>query len=70
MRVVIQRVSEASVTVDQQTVGAIGQGLMVLLGVAQGDRAAAALALLPPPKHRLREGLLVPPPSTLRHMFM
>lgn len=45
MRVVIQRVSEASVTVDQKTVGAIGQGLMVLLGVAQGDTSQEAKAL-------------------------
>jgi D-tyrosyl-tRNA(Tyr) deacylase len=37
VRAVIQRVSKASVTVDQQTVGAIDQGLMVLLGVARGD---------------------------------
>jgi len=42
VRVVIQRVSEASVTVDRQTVGAIGQGLMVLLGVAQGDTSQEA----------------------------
>ena len=45
MRVVIQRVSEASVTVDRQTVGAIGQGLMVLLGVAQGDTSQEAKSL-------------------------
>ena len=45
MRVVIQRVSEASVTVDQQMVGAINQGLMVLLGVAQGDTSQEAKAL-------------------------
>ncbi|MDG5469282.1 D-aminoacyl-tRNA deacylase [Deltaproteobacteria bacterium IMCC39524] len=45
MRVVIQRVSEASVTVDQKTVGAIGQGLMVLLGVAQGDTSKEAKSL-------------------------
>lgn len=45
MRAVIQRVSEASVTVDQKTVGAIGQGLMVLLGVAQGDTSQEAKAL-------------------------
>jgi len=37
MRAVIQRVSEASVVVAKETVGAIDQGLMVLLGVAQGD---------------------------------
>jgi D-tyrosyl-tRNA(Tyr) deacylase len=45
VRAVIQRVSEASVTVGQQTVGAIGQGLMVLLGVAQGDTSQEAKAL-------------------------
>jgi D-tyrosyl-tRNA(Tyr) deacylase len=37
MRAVIQRVSQASVVVAKETVGAIDQGLMVLLGVAQGD---------------------------------
>ena len=45
MRAVIQRVSEASVTVNQKTVGAIGQGLMVLLGVAQGDTSQEAKTL-------------------------
>ena len=33
MRAVVQRVREASVTVDDQVVGAIGTGLMVLIGV-------------------------------------
>ena len=42
MRAVIQRVREASVTVNQQTVGAIDQGLMGLLGVAQGDTSQEA----------------------------
>ncbi|MEJ6556635.1 MAG: D-aminoacyl-tRNA deacylase [Flavobacteriaceae bacterium] len=37
MRVVIQRVGEASVTVDQTIVGQINQGLMVLLGVEAAD---------------------------------
>ena len=37
MRLVIQRVSSASVTVDQQLVGAIGYGLLILVGVEQGD---------------------------------
>ena len=37
MRAVIQRVNQASVIVAKETVGTIDQGLMVLLGVAQGD---------------------------------
>ena len=42
MRALIQRVSQASVTVDGQTVGAIGQGFVVLLGVTHDDSAAEA----------------------------
>ena len=37
MRAVVQRVSSASVTVEGLTVGAIGAGLLVLLGVGEGD---------------------------------
>lgn len=37
MRAVIQRVSSASVAVEGKTVGAIDEGLMVLLGVEDGD---------------------------------
>ena len=37
MRAVIQRVTEASVEVDGATVGRIGPGFLVLLGVARGD---------------------------------
>ena len=37
MRIVIQRVKEASVTINGQLHSAIGGGLMVLVGVAQGD---------------------------------
>jgi len=37
LKAVIQRVSRASVQVEGKTVGAIGRGLVVLLGVAQGD---------------------------------
>ena len=42
MRLVIQRCLEASVTVDGKVVGAIGPGLMVLVGVETGDGAADA----------------------------
>jgi len=37
MRALLQRVNRASVTVDKQVVGQIGQGLLVLLGVGQND---------------------------------
>jgi len=46
MRAVVQRVSQASVTVAGDVVGRIGPGMLVLLGVAEGDdeRDAATLA--------------------------
>ena len=37
MRAVVQRVRSASVTVDEQVVGAIDGGLLILLGVAPND---------------------------------
>ncbi len=39
MRAVIQRVSYASVTVDQRIVSNIGQGLLILLGIENADGA-------------------------------
>ena len=37
MRLVIQRVSEASVTVEGECISSIGRGLLVLVGVENGD---------------------------------
>jgi D-tyrosyl-tRNA(Tyr) deacylase len=42
MRAVVQRVSRASVKVDEQVVGRIESGLLVLLGVGNGDAEADA----------------------------
>lgn len=52
MRALIQRVSEASVTVDGEVVGSIGPGLLILIcamqgdGEAQADKLAAKIAKL------------------------
>src|ERR1700683_559754 len=46
MIALIQRVAEASVRVDGRTIGAIGPGLLALIGVAHGDDAARAERLL------------------------
>jgi D-tyrosyl-tRNA(Tyr) deacylase len=45
MRAVVQRVREASVTVAGRAVARIGPGLLVLLGVGQGDTEQDALQL-------------------------
>ena len=42
MRALVQRVGSASVTVDGEQVGAIGPGLLVLLGITHDDDAARA----------------------------
>lgn len=40
MRAVVQRVSQASVKVDEKIVGEINKGLLVLLGVGREDTVA------------------------------
>lgn len=42
MRILIQRVSRASVTVGRERVAAIGRGYLALVGVTHGDSAATA----------------------------
>ncbi|MDG2026353.1 MAG: D-aminoacyl-tRNA deacylase [Acidimicrobiales bacterium] len=42
MRALVQRVTRASVTVDNETVGAIGPGILALIGVTHDDTAAQA----------------------------
>jgi len=42
MRAVVQRVKESSVKADRQTIGRIGKGLLVLLGVAEEDTPSDA----------------------------
>jgi D-tyrosyl-tRNA(Tyr) deacylase len=45
MRAILQRVKQGSVTVEGQVVGAIGAGLVVLVGVTHGDTVAEARSL-------------------------
>lgn len=47
MRALVQRVAEASVEIDGETVGRIGRGLLVLLGVAADDEEGDAEYLAP-----------------------
>lgn len=42
MRFLIQRVSEASVSVDHQVIGSIGKGFLVLIGISQTDTQSIA----------------------------
>jgi D-tyrosyl-tRNA(Tyr) deacylase len=45
MRVVVQRVCEATVSIDGQTVERIGHGLVVLVGIADGDSTEDVAAI-------------------------
>lgn len=66
MRAVIQRVSEARVSVDGEVVGQIGPGLLVLLGVHRADtsfdadwvaRKCAALRIFPDDAGRMNRSI-------------
>lgn len=67
MRAVIQRVKQASVSVDSEITGAIGPGIVILIGVAQGDtttdadklaKKAAELRIFPDADGRFNRSLL------------
>ena len=47
MRAVVQRVTRASVTINEEIVGEIGNGLVVLLGIARDDTKEDADYLIP-----------------------
>jgi len=66
MRALVQRVSEASVTVDGERIAAIGPGLLVLVGITHDDDASTAdhlaqklpaLRLFPDAEGRMNEPL-------------
>jgi D-tyrosyl-tRNA(Tyr) deacylase len=46
MRAVVQRVTRAKVTVDEEVIGEIGNGLVVLLGIARDDTKVEAAYLV------------------------
>jgi D-tyrosyl-tRNA(Tyr) deacylase len=46
MRVVVQRVSRARVTVDGSITGEIGTGFLILLGVGRGDNSAVTASMV------------------------
>ena len=67
MRALLQRVSRASVRVDGQEIARIGPGLLILVGVAQGDAASSAERLaarcaefrvFPDPEGKMNRSLL------------
>ncbi len=67
MRVLLQRVSRASVRVGGETVGEVGRGLLVFLGVERSDTCehaeyladkTAELRIFPDEEHRMNRSLL------------
>ncbi|OGH62427.1 MAG: D-tyrosyl-tRNA(Tyr) deacylase [Candidatus Lindowbacteria bacterium RIFCSPLOWO2_12_FULL_62_27] len=66
MRALIQRVSRASVRVDEEVIGKIGRGFLILLGVGKSDseetaetlaRKSAALRIFPDDNHKMNISL-------------
>jgi len=71
MRALVQRVSQAAVSVDGEIVGQIGRGVVVLVGVTHGDteeqaewlaRKVAGLRIFEDSPGKMNAGLLGPPP--------
>jgi D-tyrosyl-tRNA(Tyr) deacylase len=67
MRAVVQRVSQASVTVDGEQVGSVDRGLLVYLGVGRADtdkdldylaQKVAGLRIFPDDKHSMNRSVL------------
>ena len=56
MRAVAQRVAHASATVDGETTGAIGRGVVVLLGVTHGELGRGGFLPVAVPRGRRRLG--------------
>lgn len=74
MRLVVQRVSRASVGVDGETIAAIGHGLLIFAGVAEGDAepvvrrlagTCAAMRLFPDANGRFAHSVLDVPGEAL-----
>jgi len=67
MRMVVQRVSKASVTVDGEMAGSIGRGLLLLVGIARTDtesdaeyltEKALGLRIFPDEQHRMNRSVV------------
>ena len=61
MRVVIQRVNHAQVDIDGKTVGKIGKGFLLLVGIKNGDEFLSLMSAI-----RLSVGLMGAHPSRFR----
>jgi D-tyrosyl-tRNA(Tyr) deacylase len=58
MRAVVQRVSEASVTIGGAVSGRIGRGVLVLVGVEAGDTPAVALRIFPDDEGKMNRSVV------------